>query len=511
MTAQPGTVGTAPGQEASRLTATAIEYAKTRGIDPATLEALGVGSGTAFFPRRLQRKSEAVFFPYHLDDEVVSWKAAAFPEKDFISKTGGQLCFYNLDNVLSGPLDVIYITEGEWDAAALIEAGLPIDSVLSVPNGARERKEEADDEEDAPRGYGYVEDALGGGLGRAKRFVWCGDSDSAGYTLRADMVRLLGAARFWFVEWPEGTKDAGDLLRTDGPEAVRELVTKGALPWPVEGLYRLNDLPEPPPMTLWQPGFPEWEGKVRLAPGTLSVVTGHPGHGKTKLWLQVWFHVCRTYDVVACVASFETRPNPHQRRGLRSLHSGKLERDMTPDEMRKADEWINAHYLWISHPDQKPALDWLLDMAETAVIRHGAKVLQIDPWNRLESTKPPRESETDYIGRCLSELYVFAQDFGCHVQVLAHPAKMEGSRRNTPPYLEDIAGSKNWDNRCDQGFTVHRPKIFDGGQRKTEAVLYHRKARFEELGYPCKLSLDFDLTRDRYVSADYTSGGGTRA
>ena len=150
-------------------------------------------------------------------------------------------------------------------------------------------------------------------------------------------------------------------------------------------------------------------------------------------------------------------------------------------------------------------------MGETAVIRHGAKILQIDPWNRLESTRPSRESETDYIGRCLSELYVFAQDFNVHVQVLAHPAKMEGSRRNTPPYLEDIAGSKNWDNRCDQGFTIHRPKIFDGGERKTEAVLYHRKARFEELGYPCKLSLDFDLTRDRYVSADYTSGAGMQA
>ncbi len=215
------------------MTATAIAYAKTRGIGPATLEALGVGSGTVYFPRRLERKSEAVFFPYHLDDEVVSWKAAAFPEKDFISKTGGKLCFYNLDSALSGPLDVIYIVEGEWDAAALIEAGLPIDSVLSVPNGARERKEEADAEDDRPRGYGYVEDALERGLNQAKRFVWCGDSDSAGYTLRADMVRLLGAARFWFVEWPEGTKDSNDLVSTDGPESVRDLVTYGALHWTV--------------------------------------------------------------------------------------------------------------------------------------------------------------------------------------------------------------------------------------------------------------------------------------
>ena len=46
---------------------------------------------------------------------------------------------------------------------------------------------------------------------------------------------------------------------------------------------------------------------------------------------------------------------------------------------------------------------------------------------------------------------------------------------------------------------------------RRSAVLYHRKARFEELGYPCKLSLDFDLTRDRYVSTDYTSGAGVKA
>ena len=37
-------------------------------------------------------------------------------------------------------------------------------------------------------------------------------------------------------------------------------------------------------MVLWKPGFPEWERKIMLAPRTLSVVTGHPGHGKIVLW-----------------------------------------------------------------------------------------------------------------------------------------------------------------------------------------------------------------------------------
>ena len=56
---------------------------------------------------------------------------------------------------------------------------------------------------------------------------------------------------------------------------------------------------------------------------------------------------------------------------------------------------------------------------------------------------------------------------------------------------------------ADQGFVVHRPEVFDGVNRKTAAVLYHRKARFEELGYPCKLSLNYAIPQGRFVSTDY--------
>jgi twinkle protein len=333
-----------------------------------------------------------------------------------------------------------------------------------------------------------------------------GDSDAPGLALRADMVRLLGAARFHFVEWPEGIRDAGHMLLTDGAAALRDRVENGSLPWPVAGLYRMADLPEPAPLTLWDPGFPEWEGKVRLAPRTLSVKTGHPGHGKTMFATQMWFQVCRDYDVPICVASFESRAKPHLRRYLRTLHGGALEKDLTWQQIAAADAWINERYLFLTHPEQRPTLAWFLDTAETAVIRHGARVVVLDPWNRLESARGPREAETDYIGRCLRELHAFAHDLNVHVQILAHPAKMEGPRRGQAPSLEDISGSKNWDNAVDQGFVVHRPEVFDGVNRKTEATLYHRKARFDELGFPCKLGLNFDVQRGRYVSTDYDTG-----
>lgn len=493
------TAGTVVGAVPSSLIspAAAAWAQKERGISSETLALMPVASGTAFF-RDLNRKSDAVFFQFK-----DGWKARAYPEKEFTAGGGFKLSFWNLERVLKAAPKEIFIVEGELDACALVEAGIPPDRVLSVPNGAKAKPAEDPQE---MRGYDYVKDALAAGLSKVKKFVWCGDADGSGHALRADMVRILGAARFWFVDWPEGIKDANEYLIKDGPEALCDLVTDGALQWPIAGIYRLDELPEPPPLVLWDPGFAEWESKVKLAPRTLSVVTGHPGHGKTALWAQIWFQVVKQYGVPACIASFETRPKPHLRRQLRTLLTGKLEKDLSPEDKNAADQWIRDRYLFLVHPEQRPTLEWFLDMAEIAVVRHGARLIQADPWNRLEASRGRDESETEYIGRCLRTLHAFAHDMNCHVQILAHPAKMDGTRRGQAPGLEDISGSKNWENMVDQGFVVHRPEIFDGTNRKTEAHLYHRKARFEELGHPCKLKLDFKLSEGRYVSADYATG-----
>ena len=60
----------------------------------------------------------------------------------------------------------------------------------------------------------------------------------------------------------------------------------------------------------------------------------------------------------------------------------------------------------------------------------------------------------------------------------------------------------------DQGFVVHRPKFFDEKGRNTEAEFWHRKSRFEELGYPTRLKMTYDLQRGRYRSCEYTGTAG---
>ena len=472
----------------SHLADNAIEWARVdRKISSETLRKLPVASGNVFFPD-INRRSDALIFNY-----PEGWKARAFPVKAFTSRKGTARAFWNIEAVLSGPLSDVYIVEGELDACALVECGVPVNQVLSA-QGATLQGES----------YEYVIEALDAGLARAKRIIWCGDMDSAGLKLRAAMAQLFGISKFYFVEWPEGSKDANDHLRTDGAEALRDLVLYGLLPWPTSGLYRMSELPDPPPMTIWSlepPGFFNWGKRCKLAAGTLSVVTGHPGMGKTTLFGQVWFQVVDRHELVACIASFETRPKPHLRTQLRTLKGRKLEEVMTPQEIAVADRWINEHYLFLQHPDRRPDLQWLLSQAEAAVHRHRVKILQIDPWNRLEANREPRESETDYIGRCLRELYNFAVDLDCHVQIIAHPAKAgDGYRRSDPPELEHIHGSKHWDNMVDQGFVVHRPRLFnDEGKREYYAELHHKKARFEELGYATKFGLEFQSDVGRFA------------
>lgn len=490
-----GTAATRSRSGLGKVGPAALKWLKeNRGLSQETLAQLDVASGTTFFPDA-DRKLPAVYFLY-----AEGKKARSFPEKHFVSGDGFKRSFWNLERVLQAKSQIVYIVEGELDACALVEAGIPATQVLAA-HGAKDKPTEGDPLEQP--GYAYVKDALKAGLGRVKKYVWCGDADDAGRILRDDMVRMLGVAKFYFVEWPEGIKDANDMLLKDGLEPLGDLIRDGHLPWPVEDIFQLSSLPEPAPMTLWYPGFDEWERKVRLAPRTLSVVTGHPGHGKTALWNQIWYNVVRRYDAPICVASFETRPKPHIRRQLRTLITGQLERDTTDEERRNADAWIQDRYFFLVHHSQQPTLGWFLEKAETAVIRYGCKIIQLDPWNRLEAMRLASERDDEYVLRCLRTCYQFAVDMNCHVQILAHPAKMEGARRGQAPTLEDIAGAKHWDNVVDQGFTVHRPKLYEKGAIKTETALYHRKARFEELGHPCRLSLDYRLKEGKYVSVDY--------
>jgi twinkle protein len=262
------------------------------------------------------------------------------------------------------------------------------------------------------------------------------------------------------------------------------------------GLLSLSDMPERPPLKPWYSGFVEWRNKIALAPRTLSVVTGHPGHGKSSLMGQVWWNTVTINELGIVVATFENHPIPSYRKKLRQFWAGMPEYQMDDQQRKRADDHINRYYRFLVHPKERPSIDWILEWADKTPLN----VLLIDPWNRLESQRDKNETETEYIAWCLTELRLFAMSHECHVMIVAHPAKRDAKFRDRVPFLEDISGSKNWDNMPDQGFVVHREKFWDSatGERQFDCKLYQLKTREEELGYPCCIPMRLDPKTQRF-------------
>lgn len=481
------------------------DWAGNRGISQETLRRMRVTAGTVWFSDGGEQP--AVIFGYYEGGRRVNYKARSLTTKQFVQEkpeAGKERPqrFYNLDAVLQGNLDVVYIVEGEMDALALVEAGFPIDSVLSVPGGAPTA---ASDDPRATRRYAFVQDAMRNGLEKAQKFVLLVDADDKGLFLRQDLAAILGVARTWFCDWPDGIKDANEMLVTDGAQALREYVREAQRPWPVDGLYRLADVPEPPRLELWKVGIPEWQDRVQFAPACLSVGTGYPGHGKTLFSQQIWANIALNYGIKTAIMCAETRIKPHVRRNLRSFYTGYREIEMDQQLRDKADRWIDEHFVFMVHPDSAPTFNWLMDTAEAAVIRYGVRAILADPWNKLEQDFDPREmSETQWIGKCLDQKIHFAKAFNVHWMTLAHPSKPDSMAQKGPPTPYSISGSAHWYNRPDQIWGIHRDKLVgEGGTPSTEATFFQFKTRYEELGFPCKMALKYQPTTGRYYSAEF--------
>lgn len=451
---------------------TTIAWAAKRGISRQTLGRMKVESGSTDFPGL--GRIPCIAFPYYKGERVVNVKYRALQEKAFKQLVGGQQRLYNLDEAIGQ--DTVYIVEGEIDVLSLVETGI-CGGVVSVPSGAGGSVE-------------YLDAAWQEGLSNTAQFVLAGDNDAPGRDCRERIAQKIGPARCSFIDWPD--KDANDFLVKYGPAALADYVSRPK-PWPVPGLLTMAEIKEPPEIETWETGFHEWGGRIRFARGMVSVVTGQPGHGKTTIFAQIWHDILRRYELVGCFGSFETRPKPHYRRILRQCRFRANELHLTEQQRKEADDWIADHTRWLVHPDQNQTLGWVLDAAETAVIRHGVALLQIDPWNRLIPDRGQFERETDFVSRSLDRCLDFAKGMNCHVQIIAHPAKGDFMSRKHHPSIEDISGSKHWDNKSDQGLVVWRPKLFDGKDRCTDAEVIQLKARYQELGYPCKLPVTLNL------------------
>lgn len=490
-------VYTKPEPISAELPAPVIAWFAKRGISEATLRR-----------NKITAKGGAILFPYHRGGELVNVKRRT-PDKRFSMVAGAERIFYGLDDCADA--DDVLVVEGEIDKLSLDEAGFL--HVLSVPDGAP-----------APNTTAYTSkfdfmDSAADIFARAQVVVLAVDNDEPGKRLEEELARRIGREKCFRVTWPEGCKDANDVLVRHGAEELARCV-QDARPYPISGVVLAMDLRDDV-FALYRDGSQRgestgWYGVDQLytvKPGQMTILTGIPGSGKSE-WLDaLMVNLARNAGWSFAVFSPENfPPQRHIQKWLEKL-SGKPFRDGPTARMTEAevDHWLafcdqHVHFLI----PEEPSLDEILSLAGAMVFRTGVKGVVLDPWNEIDHRRPKEMSETEYISQCLSEIRRFARQKDVHCWVSAHPRMLQKDKEtgtyNVPtPY--EIAGSANWFNKADNCIAVWRNKQ----DPESPVEIHVQKIRFREIGQLGVAYLRYDRVTGQYLdTGEYDTAGGRR-
>ena len=261
-----------PEIKAEGMSRSALEWFKARGITPQVLERNGVTTAKVFMPQ-LSAEVLAIAFPYRKGGEVVNCKYRD-KDKNFRMATGAERALYGYDDIQATTI----IVEGECDKLAVEVAGF--ENCVSVPDGAP-----APNTKNIESKFDYLSDEK---LQQVQQWIIAVDNDAPGERLKDELVRRFGEERCLFVKWPEGCKDANDVLIHHGPVTLKECI-EAAEPPPIVGVFSADDFGDEF-IRMYDEGVPSglttgWEcidAQWRVQPGQLTIVTGIPGHGKSE-------------------------------------------------------------------------------------------------------------------------------------------------------------------------------------------------------------------------------------
>lgn len=497
------------------------EWFAKRAITQETVDAFGIYAVSRRWPK-LDEEGKAVCdaegevvweakptiaFPYSWRGEVVNRKFRSV-HKQFAQDRDSLRTLFNADAVTVP--DEVILCEGEMDVLACWEAGFR--QVCSLPDGAPGKLYDEDDprREDDKR-FDALENCAEI-LAEVKRVLLATDADAPGDNLAEEFARRLGKARCWRVRYPEGCKDANDVLMRHGADALRECIAR-AEPWPLAGLWQpkagalhewLHSGREPRGLACGVAALDEI-ARLPIGGGWLTVVTGIPSHGKSS-FLRCWLaYIAQRHDLGICWWSPEdNRPEVLALR-LAEIVQGQPAREaggyMPAEVLAQAEDWIARRitFLYADDHNTEATLEWAMARVEEAKRRHKRQLFVVDPWNEVEHSYGRNESETQYVGRSLRKLKAWGRSEAIDTLIAAHPVKLvpdPKSKRWPVADLYDVSGGANWANRADLGLTIYR------GTEGTMEV-HCQKARFPSFGKRHhKALLKLDSRTGRLRSAD---------
>ena len=498
-----------------------IEYlCLTRCISPATLQAMRITLPWRRFGGTEQR---CIAFNYFEEGRLINAKYRTI-DKQFQLEGGAELIPYNIDAIRGQR--VCYITEGEFDCLSMIECGYA--ASISVPNGVAAKS-------DGSVNLEWLDRFVESHFDDKETIVLALDNDKPGIVLRNELIRRLDADRCKLVNWPEGCKDANDVLVKYGQERVRQCV-EAAEDIPLVGIQTATDVADAF-MSLYEHGDergaeaglkgigrePGLDDLMTFETGRYMVVSGRPGDGKSELVDEICLRLCVRHDWRIAYFSPENTPiTYHLRKLCEKLTRYRFQpsKQMTPQLVSRCIRWLDRNVCHIlpgygedgicdaSRLSEKVkvksekseadsfTLENILQVAHRCVMKRGVRILVVDPLNRIDQDIREGMNELQWYQHVNNTLWHFAHRHKCLVILVAHPrkvdrAKMDNRKRRVE--MNDINGSADFGNKADYCLIVDRDDDLQ------VVTAYVDKVKFKHLGRRGSATLHYDPVSGRYL------------
>lgn len=370
---------------------------------------------------------------------------------------------YNLNRINTN--EPLIIAEGENDCAALIESGFH--NAVSVPLGASNTQWISEN-------WDWLE--------QFSSIIICSDNDEPGIKLQKEAVYRLGSWRTKVVDIPlimtskKGrevrVKDVNEVLYYCGKEAVINLIAN-AKDTPVPSVVDFSDVKEVDLSDIDGCSTeiePIDKETMRLFYGSLTILSGTPGSGKTSFLCQLIAH---SIDRERNVWLFSRElPDWMTKNWIEYILAGN--RNITeyeaknhakyykvnPDAKQKISEFYKDR-LMIYRDEYPNTVEDIKTSMKDSVRKYGSKLCIIDNLMTVDlgaDSNNMNEKQTEFV----NWLIQFAMKYNVAVVLVCHPRKLQTGVTNVGMY--DISGSSNIINLAHRAFGLRRvtPKEKEG-------------------------------------------------
>lgn len=453
-------------KQRAETTSPAVEYMRTRGISQAVTESYGITT---------QKANDSILvFPFYDADGILRF--VKYRNTEFTPGNGSkEWCEANCMPILFGmdhcnpDKKTLIMTEGQIDSLSVTEAGF--ENAVSVPTGKN--------------GFTWVPYCWDF-LNQFETLIIFGDHERDEITLLDEMrVRFNGTVKHVRPEDYRGCKDANDILRKFGKDAIRDAINN-AVPVEVAEIKQLADVERVDLSTMKKfssgmSAVDEVLGGFYF--GQLVVITGERGEGKSTLASQfatfgiraghsVFFYSGELMDwYFRAWIDYQIAGPEHinvMRNGF-GHEAYSIDGNIYPNIA----EWYRGKfYLYDNSSVLREDREGLIPTIEKAIRQYGCSIVFIDNLMTAISddiTSDIYRQQTEFV----KKLANIAKRTNTIIFLIAHPRKTNGYSFEN----DDVAGSSNITNLADVVMRYARPKGEDEDEDTQDRLLQITKNR----------------------------------